>query len=1114
MPMPEITALWPFECFGASMDATTDRLNVPPGMFPELWGLDGRTMDGVRPFPGFLFLVELDMALNDERVPQPPPGYAVTDLALKNLFPFLIRTGRQQFVDGFVWRVSYPDGTSRVYVSWRPAGTAGTYVTKVLADHLTPDPRSDGNNRASFTVAGRTGYFFISGSPPIAFWFTNPAARGEHLRVYTRPGSGRAPSVRYFPMPIASKSVSRLTSGSGYLHSGTNSYGNTASNPANHPGDNFLNLAPPPGNEVQEIQQVTPADSGTWKIRARGPDGSVLGTTGPLAYNVTQSALQSALVALYGAGNVVVSGNHLRFTVEFTGGYASTDMPLMEVVENTVTYNVPGVGAVPTIIRVRTIEHAGSANVGVYPFSFFFAQDASPQIPAPPVEDFLTGPTNFQATGPGLYQTNVAGSGGAARLVDPVFAPFASRRRVAGPQLQGVDDVAYAAKKVSLRPGAVDVGRRYGYVFQLWDQFRSGRFSKPSETLTVPFFGTGYEPFRSPAMEVRQTQGTPVGGGEQTTASYLVATGNKCVFPGIEIVYDPNIYDTLLVWRTVGDLPSGPLSLDGMHRLDRFRTTNQMVGVGEPLPTPWVRAFVLDGADDSFIASQVSFDPAFLTLEAEMPHGGAGLFHEGVMYVGDILVSQTNRDPTGASVIRWSMTSRVSPENFSSLAFYPLARPGDEVLVFLPLGPAVVALARENVYLVRREGTAMRVYHLLSGTGVFNRRAAVSVGGTVFFASETGLYTISGDGAVDTIKHVEQVFRRRWVNSGLDDISLAYCQQTRALYVHHKSRREALVLFMETGRTTFLADMWFDVCVGGPAPRDVNTVGDIRHYALFTQFVVSDRVRLRLYRPDVHGQKIIVAPGTPDHGKRALSLMHPVGVIGYLVVKETFAPEDPIGAVLVVKRDSFGSGPVSRLRRCAVYVARASNRRLEGNRAYITQATMYSDRVELVLEDGRPLSGLMPDDFLFLSPVFVEVVGWAVGHLLGIPDGVGRDRLYTRRVTSIYPVFAEVRGPPSMYTPGAPLYVKLACFQGVVYEGHEMRARGIPRDPNGQPRVSLVDGVAAVGAPLRPPNGVLGNPLYASVRVFSTNVFYQLLSFSVEGTILETRRKTLPGRAT
>lgn len=1098
MANEDVSVTWPFDALSASTFKRNDRVNCPVGEFPEVWGYEGMVENACRPMSGCRFIVELagnvDIITSDS-------SYSGA-LHLTDAFPIQMRVSDASYIDGFVYRVSDANGLSRIFLKWRVPGGVVYQSDRPLKNNPTTsggtDPRPDGLQPMDVVINGKFGYVLIAGSQPMMFYFTSDAALAANLTVVEDTGPGPTPAFSQAPYTIASKNTNG--SSTSYYRSGTNSYGNASG--SSDPGENFLNVVEPNRNVFQTVTISGHPTSGLFSLGFQGQYA-----TGVL-YNSTHAQLQTKLEALsnIGAGQVDCTGGPLPDTpivVEFKGTFANTDVETMVAFGNLMS------GGYLPQAHVTKSQRLHSANAKLYNFSFFDSTASSHTFPNL-VTNPLHGPLEFQATGPGLYIFQ-----GFPLISNPVFQEFPAQKKLLGPTLTGVPDLATDSQYISgLAP--IDTNRRYGWLIQLWDQFRTGRLSKVSSILETAPTGEGEEPYRAPVYDTKQIAGDD--SGTPASSLYLVAAGQRAGFAGIEIVYDSSKFDSVLVYRTVADNPKGPLSLDGIFTLTgKYTTTNQLKAHSTGLPAPWKRAFVFTATNESQIAQQPSFDSASFLMDEDMPKAGCGLFSDGTLLVGNI--GPADLDAAGMGVVRWSSTTQIRPEIFSPLSSYSLRFPGEEILKFVHNGPNVLAFSRQNCYLFRKEGIYMRGYHVAGGLGITNPRAACEVASTTYALTPTGLYTVTQNAGISLVQSIQSLTTRDWDNT-LDHVDLAFDQEGKCVVLHNSSRGETALLWLETSRITLLKDMAFSVCRDGPCPKNGQVAGVIQQRACFFQQVqpAAGGYRWRVFTMDLARQKAIAFTGHPDDGQPMLMALHPDGVEGHQVVHTNFTS----GVSLKVNAAGMHTSSTVRLEGCKVYVAKASDPNLVGRKATIKNFTLNTDTgashtLTLETADANQLWGLTAGDDVFISPVYCLALGWAAGVIAedGTPNASLRDKFRQRQIATIVPAFCDIDGPPTLTVPGTVGgngYTKLSRFAGVIFEANSTSPsiRAFPTDTDGSVRRSIVDKAGVIGAPIQSPNGFQGANLFPGVETWVPNLDYQLLAFYVQGRVMSTQR---PDRA-
>jgi hypothetical protein len=115
-------------------------------------------------------------------------------------------------------------------------------------------------------------------------------------------------------------------------------------------------------NAIDAVQTITftgTATAGSWRIVR--PDTRE--STDPLAWDISTAALETALEAIYGTGNIAsVTGTvSTSYVVTFAGDFADTAVELMEVNDEDLTGAT--VAAAHTTVGASTIDHADSYEI-------------------------------------------------------------------------------------------------------------------------------------------------------------------------------------------------------------------------------------------------------------------------------------------------------------------------------------------------------------------------------------------------------------------------------------------------------------------------------------------------------------------------------------------------------------------------------------------------------------------------------------------------------------------------------------------------------------------------------------------------------------------------------
>ena len=1103
MATSEITGIpWRYSLIGSSLYKVTDRLGAPAGTFPEIIGADGSQANGLRPFPGFEFIQELSGTL---------VGGDSGDRTVSGFFPVQLRVGDNTYVDGFVYRVvatssaggKVANKSSRIFFKWRAPGGV-SYETDTAVEAAALD-RLDGDQPMNVVVNGGYCYVQVAGAETVMF-FLEPPGLAANLQVRVDTGPGEGPTITQHGPPIAATSATSAAVSSNYYDiAGTDGAGGSTLSAAV-----LFRLGAPGGNEVQEVALTGRPTGGSFTLRYGAS------TTSVISASATASEVQSALNNLGGISTVSVSGGpgpNTAWVVKFKGQHTGVN-------EAEMTGDSSGLtgGASPKV-NVTTTQEPPAANAKVFTFSFFDTVNTPPTKVTNPLAAVSDMGQYLQK--PGNIPT------------DALFDKFVALKLLSGDSLNyppsNVPDEKTDSRVLDVgfrRPGAVDTHRRYGLCIQLFDT-RTGRYSAMSKVLEVHPIGTGEEPFRSPEFTIQPLTGKN-SAGETVTAIYQVAGGYRSAFLALEVVYDTDKFDTLRVYRTKGGLPLGPLHLDSEYALGGFLTTRQ-TGV----TAPFARAFVFLRTPEPQITQQSAFDGAAFINDLDMPRAGAGIMYANTLFVGNI--GRVDSDASGMGIIRWSSVVRQSVELFSPLARYVLELPGEEIVRFAKLGPNLIGFSTQNTYVGRKAGIYPIFEPLYDAIGIVGPRAAANVGTSVYIVTPQGFYSLNADRGAEPVTALRSLFVRDWLASQTV-VEAAFDAEAKVLCLLNPTRREACLLYWESRRVTLIHDTPFTHVTDGPVPDNAATAGGVQKRAAFIQVVhpTTSTTRFRVFVIDSDRDKSISFTGHPDHASRAIRTLEPRGTEARQVVHTDFTS----GTSLLLKNPGLAGSnaatPAARLEGCVLYVAQASDKALIGRKARIAQVSLNTvgsgaHTVTLESADAAQLFGLLADDSLFISPVYVR----ATGHIPGIVSGEdsaspgtpfeGRNFLRQRKMHATRVALADVSGPPTLTVAGtaggngdATTYNRWAAM---VFRGNNETpetingtTRFFPKLPSGSgPDRSIVDGPSINAAAYNAPHGgVRGAAIFPAFETFVTDMDYQALEMVVDGSIEAREREDRP----
>lgn len=170
---------WLYPLQDISQNKAGRRTSTPPGAAAELVGVDGSVPGGLRPFPGFLLQHTLSGNLGGGEDTQELAGF----------FPITFAVSATKRASGYVYRVTAPDGTSKIFAEYIVDGDSAYRAKQTLGA-----TRTDGLKQMDVVVYGRFVYVGVSGAEPL-FFYLEPD--GSHdIVVVTNTGPGPAPQLK------------------------------------------------------------------------------------------------------------------------------------------------------------------------------------------------------------------------------------------------------------------------------------------------------------------------------------------------------------------------------------------------------------------------------------------------------------------------------------------------------------------------------------------------------------------------------------------------------------------------------------------------------------------------------------------------------------------------------------------------------------------------------------------------------------------------------------------------------------------------------------------------------------------------------------------------------
>jgi hypothetical protein len=609
-------------------------------------------------------------------------------------------------------------------------------------------------------------------------------------------------------------------------------------------------------------------------------------------------------------------------------------------------------------------------------------------------------------------------------------------------------------------------------------------------------------------------------------------------YAAMQIDYDDTKYDQAYIYRSVkvqdagGTYIAGILHLDAVINLAEFHTTNNGTA---PYDGDYKQAVYYFEAEDKQLVYQMVFQDRAL-FDDNMPAGGASLWYENTMLVSKILNPLPSAEDKprpgdafrGVGEVRWSSLVEISPELYPPSNRYLPDLTANSVKVFKTVYPNVAGFSSDRMYLVRKEGTIIKISPIHEGFGTINQFTAESVGSMVYFLTPKGMKTLDSNAQLDAVNSLNELLFKDWAGS-LESISMAYDPTLSMLFVLNDVENEGQLLWFNSGMVTSLVDVPFRMCARGNWPlnfafdkANLNSAAGAGNSTYENELVErsffldeSSRTstapppagfRFRVFMVDYRREK------RQTHGdvNAFQGTMLPYAGHSTHVVANNFNA----GFAL-----SIGGGAVVFPEGCwglSLYVVSSSNPALVGRSARVHSRPSPSS-VFLYAEDSSNLHGLKAGDKVALSPVNFE---W-VGHPLGVKDpegydfGTAGDFFKVRHVSDVMASFVDVGG-----TEAGGVDV-LDRFYGLAYRGNQdepavvaftVDERGnlvrsvVPDDPRRS--AAFGDGNGGSG---RAQTGIYGTTISPGIRVVCPNLDFLLTSVMVNGRMAATMMKDRGG---
>lgn len=593
----------------------------------------------------------------------------------------------------------------------------------------------------------------------------------------------------------------------------------------------------------------------------------------------------------------------------------------------------------------------------------------------------------------------------------------------------------------------------------------------------------------------------------------------------LEICWDPALYDQAYVYRSVrvqsagGTFVAGILHLDNIIDLEGYKTSNNPLGNGYDQAVYWYEL-----EDKQLVFQDVFTDRS--TFDEDLPKGGASFWYENTMLVSTIRspsASSTEENRKfdairGVGELRWSSLVYVGPEMYPPENRYIPDLPSNSMVGFRQVGPNVIGFSRERPYMIRKEGTDLKVVPTHEGYGATSQHTIETVGSLVYFLSDKGMKAVDSTGQLDDVRSINSVILEDWAGN-LDRISMAYDPTVSVLFILNPDEKECYLQWFNTGGFTRLEDMRFRFCARGRWPSGFEL--DVADLATVTPGSTNDTYKNFLQ------ERVFFFDNKPGNTSSdttgAGNWFWRVYVVDYLrerVQDSGLSAGEARRTMLPFEGDSIfevsvnfsgttvnvsvpGSMELSTdVIGCQLYVVEASDPELIGKRATILNRTTSTSML-LLSSEASQLAGLRSGDKVGISPVLFRWVGWPTSFLdpqTNMPVAAF-DYRWVQHIDSLGPTFSDVLFERSEL-------VDRAVFKGLVYKGSEDTPsyEAVPRDGSIQENEATYYASMGTNTAGAPKYGVEGVVLTPGIQVAIPDIDFRLLGIIVTGESRSTSR--------
>ncbi len=205
MPVPEISPRWNYNLLAASANMRGSRTATPGTDACRLIGVDGNSEGGLRPYPGFRRVVDLEYGYGDDAGLTADGGLNAGGEML-DIYSITFRIDDSNYAYGFIYRVLSDDETKVCYhLKFRVGQSFVWHTTPSLGfNEGIIGPEAYGGEQFQVETVGRFVYGFRAGLRPFMFYVTEPTPGTLALNVVDETGPGPSPLLENPPQNSAS----------------------------------------------------------------------------------------------------------------------------------------------------------------------------------------------------------------------------------------------------------------------------------------------------------------------------------------------------------------------------------------------------------------------------------------------------------------------------------------------------------------------------------------------------------------------------------------------------------------------------------------------------------------------------------------------------------------------------------------------------------------------------------------------------------------------------------------------------------------------------------------------------------------------------------------------